>query len=86
MFKYVNEKEDRIRRCNVVIEILEENLTGVEKLHEAYLRTGDERVTEILGKGLAEIYSCGSETIEGLKVKLQVDFIDGTLKLIQEFS
>ena len=40
-------------RDGLVIEVMNDNLTGLEKLHSAYRLTKNPKTSEVLAKGLA---------------------------------
>lgn len=86
IFKFVNEKLEKIKRTNLIFEVLDDKLIGIEKLHSAYLSSKDPNVDEILAKGLAEIYYCSSNRLFESGIDLLGDFIRNILTTIKGYS
>ena len=70
VFKFVNKVEEKLTREGLIIEVMNDNLTGLEKLHSAYRLTQNSKASEILAKGLTEIYFSGDSTLEDLDINL----------------
>lgn len=47
---------DKIRRANVIIKVLDENLIGLDKLYTAYQNSNDQKADLVLARALVEVY------------------------------